>query len=942
MSILGSTDKFQCCLHFPDEPEKMILGTINGYIYLGKIKKIDEIKSLDLNDSRMVSVLEEHTVLLKLEGVIRSMQFIDKDNIIVLSNQGEILNFNRKTYTYYFIQKYIGNKHHRPWRLLILNENSFITVGNYRRVKHWYKEDTVYKSHLIKDGGYPLFCIDWIDTDKKRFMINGNDGHTTIWTCHDENPMEISSFYSDKNLQKSLLTNTGLILAVNYYGNFFIYKESNNKLEKIEDYEISFSQGNWVQYSEEVNLILVGTDDSLIMISENLDKLWQLDIECKQIINLEDMDLILTSKTIVKPNYSKKREIVDYQDYKYIKIGLVGDSRVGKTCFCKFLDTNEFHDTKSSFGKHVWTIKLDEKRRLLYYDLAGQGSELYTYFPLINDSEIILLFYNGLLKESFDKVLDYYKELRQDCKDTIFYFIQTYSDEDPDRLIKDWYIIKEFKKLGLDFERNLIKIDSSTGNGFKEYKEKVFDAIDWKNTTPVYKSKTYENVEKVINQLYEEGKDSITIEELQGVINLNKRLLEHIILSFKNQGRLEYIEEEKEIIINDEVYEKLHSLLSEKIDGNEGYLKTKTIIECLGLDDARLKYIHAILDYYRNNQICIFFKEDDNENEIIIAERKLKEDLEISDEILSKLPKDKTILYYKNYKLDLASLIYFLSEYSLKIISLSRNKILLKNSDNSSFIKLVFDEETTKDGEIVYFCEISMDKNDPDDLVFEKELIKYFLEKIDKNLIDYSYNPSLSRAREFENIEDELKFILKIPYETPYLDFKAELNTKDKLDHAELLKDIAALCNSSHLNQNIAYLIIGLVEKNYNITKLKDVKNIEILEQYITEFCSNHLHICPTFFYTPIKIYDLYTWQQNKEISSIIPFTNDQKNSSNKQNIFFIRIIRSPNSVSEISKEFHYKKKGKDYYHRIGASWFRLSSHTFRLRDYHRVILRKK
>lgn len=942
MSFLESNDKFQCCLQFPDETEKILLGTINGYVYLGKIKKIDELKSLNFNNSRMISVLEEVQLLFKLEGVIRSMQFIDKDNVIILSNQGEISNFNRKKNTYYFIQKYIGNKYNRPWRLLVLNENNFITIGNYRRVKHWYKEDSIYKHSLIKDGGYPLFCIDWIDNDKRRFMISGNDGHTTFWTYYNKNPIEISSFYSDKNLQKSILTNTGLIVSVDYYGSFFIYKENNNLLEKIEEYEISFSQGNWVQYSKEMNMVLIGTDDNLIMISENLDKLWKINIECKQIISLDDIDLVLTSKTIVRPNYLKKEEIVDYQDYKYIKIGLVGDSRVGKTCFCKFLDTKKFHDTKSSFGKHVWTINLDDKRRLLYYDLAGQGSELYTYFPIIIDSEIILLFYNGLLKESFDKVIDYYKELSQDCKDTSFYFIQSYSNEDPDRLIKDWYIQKEFKKMGLSFERNLIKIDSSTGNGFDDYKEEVIDAIDWDKTTPVYKSKTYEKFEKVINKLYEEGKDSITIEELQKIINLNKRLLEHIILSFKNQGRLEYIKEEKEIIINDEVYEKIHSLLSEKIDGNDGYLKTKTIIKCLGLDDARLKYIHSILDYYRNNQICIFFRENDIENEIVIAERKLKEDLEISDEILGKLPKDKTILYYINYKLDLASLVYFLSEYSLNIISLCRNKILLKNSDNSSLIKLVFNEETTKNGETVYLCEISMDKKDPDDLIFEKKIIKYFLEKIDKHLIDYSYNTGVSRARVFENTVDELKFILKIPYESPYLDFKAELKTKDKLDKAELLKDIAALCNSSHLNQNISYLIIGVVEKNYQIKELKDVKNIKILEQYITQFCSNHLHICPTFSCTPIRIYDLYTWQQSKEISSIIPFTNDQKNSSNKQNILFIRIIRSPNRVSEISKEFHFKKKEKDYYHRIGASWFRLSSHTFRLRDYHRVILRKK
>jgi len=942
MSFLNSEDKFQCCLLYPDEPEKILLGTINGYVYLGKLKPIEEIKTINFEDKRMSSVLDEFRAILKLRGVIRSMEFIDSNNIIILTNQGEIVNYDRKTETNYFIQNYRGTSYNRPWRLLILDENNFITIGNYRKIKHWFKDKNRFKYDLLNEGGYPLFCIDWIDLEKKKFLINGNDGHSSIWNYIEGNSKKISDFYSDKNLQKCFLTDNGLIFSVNYFGNFYIYKLDNQRLKRIEQYSISLSQGNWVYYSNGMSLVLIGTDECLIMITENLDQLWKLNIECKQIIGIEDFDLILTSKTIVRPNYSKKQEITDYQDYKYIKIGLVGDSRVGKTCFCKYLETDEFQDTKSSFGKHVWTIKLDKKRRILYYDLAGQGSELYTYFPLIKDSEIILLFYNGLLKESFDKIIEYYEELRTDCIDTEFYFVQTYSSEDPDRLIKDWYIKKEFNKVSLEFEKNLIKIDSSNGMGFDEYKENVIDEIDWNNTNPVYKSKTYDNVENEINELYNIGKQIITLNDLQKEIRLNKKFLKHIIRSFKNQGKIEYIGEEEEIIINDELYEKMHSLISEKIDGNDGFLETKQILTCLGTDKVRLKYIRSILEYYRENQICLFFSEGNENNEVIIVDRKLKDDLKIPNTIKDKIPTTKTILYYKNVPIDLSSLIHFLSEFKLDIIRISKREILLKNQFNSNLIKLTYNEDVKIEDESAYSFITALDKKDESDYEFEKILLKFLLEMIENNLIDYSYKEDIDQKIEFESFEEELIYLLKKPFESPYLDFKTLINIKSSQNKAEIIKDITALTNSSYLNNNISYLLVGFVEEKFKIKKIINVDSIEDLENFITQTCRNYLDPYPNIEFIPQKIYQLYEWQKNGEISSAIPLSDIQSDPDSEQAFLIIRITRSPNSVCEVVKDLKYEKKGKDFFHREGASWFRVSSHTFRLRDFHRVILRKK
>ncbi|MFX1257963.1 MAG: hypothetical protein ACFFAN_08895 [Promethearchaeota archaeon] len=70
--------------------------------------------------------------------------------------------------------------------------------------------------------------------------------------------------------------------------------------------------------------------------------------------------------------------------------------------------------------------------------------------------------------------------------------------------------------------------------------------------------------------------------------------------------------------------------------------------------------------------------------------------------------------------------------------------------------------------------------------------------------------------------------------------------------------------------------------------------------------------------------------------------SDDQKKLKNEDNFLIIWITRQPNSVCEVANDLKYEKKKKDYYNRERISWFRISSHTFRLRDYHHMILRKK
>ena len=943
MSFIDLSDSFQCCLLLRDEQNRILLGTIKGKVYLGKLKSLDEIKSLEFTLKKTIPVLEECTEIFSLKGIIRAIEFLDAENILILTNQGEIINYNYIENIYIEIQNYQGTIYDRPWRLLVIDENNFITLGNFRKLKHWYKKDGYFYCKILREGGYPSFLLDWINLEEGDFIINGNDGFTAICNYKNNQFSFISNFISDTNLQKCIITKDNNVIAIDYYGTFYIYQKKQNSLDKIEEYSISMARGNWVQYSNEIKKFLMGTNDNLIIMNTNFDKIWKLDIECKQIIDLNNFDLILTSKYVVRPNYSKKYQPKEIHRYKYVKVGLVGDSRVGKTCFCKYLETEEFHDTKSSFGRHVWTIRLNgDKKRLLYYDLAGQGNELFTYFPMIRDTDIILLFYNGLLNESFDRIISYYNELKKNCPDAKFYFIQTYSNEDPDRLVKDWYITQEFEDIGINFEEQLIKIDSKNGMGFEDYQQKVVDKIEWESTIPVFKSSIYDRVENQINLFYNANVEFNTLQDLHELTNLNKRLLENIILFFKNQGMVEYIEDKKLIIINDEDYEKMHSLIAELIVGRFGFIKTKDIILNLGKTQKRLNYIDNILNYYRDNQIGIFFYEGEIEDEVIIIERKLRDKLRIPNNLKEKLPRTISTFYYKDIEIDLASFIRLLSSLPVKLISICNGEILLENKSNANLVLIRYNKTLQMDNDVVNSCNLIIDKRNEVDSKIEKKILKYFVESIADKFIDYVYTDNEVQKQIFENIDEELKFLLKRPFESPYLDFKSQLTLSNQKEKAEVIKDIIALTNSSRLNNNIAHLLVGFVEENHKIIEIQKVDFYRDLEQQISQICNEYLDLAPNIECIPIKINEIYNWQENSEISHLLPFNDNQKDPNNEDEFLFIKIKREPRNVCEVAKEIRYEKRGRKYFHRVGASWFRIGSHTFRLRDYHRVILRNK
>jgi len=936
-------ERFNCCYIVSET--KVFIGTNLGRVYEGELQKIDDILKTEFKNEKLVVVFKKNlneVFKFSQNSTIRSIQPLDSDSLIISSDLGGIviLDFNSKKIS--LIQDDIGGKNNKIWRLLVIDERNFITIGNYRQIKHWKKLDTnQYYPITISENGSALFCLDWYDFNKKIFLTNDFSGLIDLWNFQNGNIINISSFNGDNNLQKVLSIDNKYIISIDWYGTIYIYKKENNFFEKIEEFTISFSTGNWIQESIEKDSILIGTDDNLILLNRDFNEIKVLNIEVKQIINVKNTDLILTSKTIVRPNYKKAYIPLELLKYKFIKVGLVGDSQVGKTCFCKYLETEKFQDTQSSFGRHIWRIPYkDEGKRMLLFDLAGQKSELFTYFPMIQDSDIILLFYQVIKRDSFDQAIEYYKELRDKCTKSKFFFVQTFTDQIP--RVKDFYIANEFKKNNLDVNAQLIKISSTQGTGFNEFYSKIIDQFDWNKAPAIIKLRIYDRVEEKIHELYNNGIESISLEELQSEIKqIDLKRLERIILSLNNQGYFEYIESEKEIIINDEEYTQIYSEIAEYVTQKYGFVKSKELISELGTDSKSIKYIKNILQYYKDYSIATFFREDDVNNEVIVFTRKLDQEISIPEEYEDKLPDEFINFYYQNKDINIDTILHFLSQYPLDLITISKNEILFKLEHNShpTFMIIKFTSANIEKKEKI--ISIAINKRKEIDFLIEKELLNYLLGMIGEKLSNVNIEDKLKEQIQIQDVDEQLKNILKIPIERTYIDFKKQLYLTNNFEKAEFVKDFLSLANSSHCNNNQAFLIIGIEEKQNEIKSVNNVGNIDILEEQISQLLNKYLNLEPIFEYIPKNILELYNWQSDNKISKDIPFSNDQKNHKSNEKIIVLKIIRNPGSVYEISKDIYFKdSKGVSKCYEKGDSWIRISSHSFKLEEKHREILR--
>ena len=941
--------KFQCSLLL--ENGMIFIGSDDGKVFQNKLLEVDEIPNTSKNDTYTSILKNAKHEILSLDGVIRSIQELNDEEIIILSSFGGIIIYNLNDKTNQLVNEEVPyDSSFKRWRLLVINEDQFITIGNWGSIELWYKENSQFLN-IISYNPYKhaSFCIEWLNRETKEIIINNYVGESIIYEVRINELIEQQRIDLERNIQK-LITFEEYLIAVNYYGEVSIYNKKED-FKEVTNFQIDPSRGNWIQESKETGKILIGTNKKLLLLDKKFEDVEELDIGIKQILSYGSNDIFLTDNDVVKLNYSKAKPPSEIRDYKFKKVSLVGNSQTGKTSFCSYLDNQEGDAPLSTYGTHLWSIPYEESqfswfqedKRILYLDLAGQEEEHFTYFPKILDSDVILLFYQGIRQDTFEQAIKYYKELKPKCKKAKFYFIQTFSDQL--QRVRDSTIRQEFDKLNIDYETQLIKVDNSSGTGFDEYHDKVLNKLEWESTPITYRLPLFDTIESIIHDFYVKGTENeIELSTLSDVINLDKNRTENIIELYYSKGFIDYLVEEKTIIINHKKYAQIQSLVANVIVQKDGKASREVIYKEIAETQQDVIFIDNILKYYRQNKIGAIFKEGDPNKEVFIFPRKLKDSINIDKGIEKSLTERSIDFRHKKIKIDVAEVISFLNQFPLTLRNISKTELLLErndSNDDSIFVYIALNKRTESDD--IFYSSIRIPIEIQIDKGIQDALTNFFWNHLGQNICDFSLKESEKTCiPSNEGVPEILKKILNHPCERPYLDFKLLLDLSTSTKQAEFIKDVIALTNMGYNCGNNSYLIVGVEEKHCKIKSFKDVEKFRVLEQQISQIINQNIEFCTLSEIIPLKINDIFQWQQKDEISEKIPFKENHKETTSEDRIMIIKLNRVPNSVCDLSRDFTFKNEnGRPDKFNKGTSWMRTSSHTYKIGEYKRKILRK-
>lgn len=892
----------------------------------------------------------DQNTILSMEGAIRSIEQLNGNELIILNEKGGIIIYNFENASHFVVQRESENTRDKRWRLLVVDENCFLTVGTYGILDIWNNQNGQFESRSTYPCRDAIFCIDWFEKEENSFFINDYRGLSRTYNFSGMDIHEQNTVSLDTNLQKVLKLDTYLV-AVDYFGNVYIYNTERN-FQKVTEFQIGTSNGTWIEKSAETENILIGTHSKLLLLNEGFQEIKSLDINVKQIQVYEGNDIILTYNDVIKIDYSKTHSPKKIKNYLFKKIALVGDSQTGKTSFCKYLSTGDNSAPPSTYGTHLWSIPIEEskeniftkfeERRILYLDLAGQEEEHFTYFPKIYNYDIILIFFHCARLNTFENALNYYKELNPKCIRAKFYFIMTHSDQM--QRVLDSTIRHKFEEIQMNIDSNLIRLDNSSGNGFEDYSNKVVSQIQWEDAPIIYRLPLFDDIESIIHSFYLNGVEELNIEELTDPTNLDTNRLEGIIESYYKQGYLDYIKEEDLIIINNERYAQIQSLIANVIVQNNGRASSDQILDEISGTDNDEIFIRNILQYYRDNQIGAIFGEERDRKEIFIFPRKLPDIIGNKNELPIILMENLITFQYKDVELDIIRIISFLNSLPLDLVDISKEELILVREGTNDEIKLYIQINKPSNDGSTFICNFGMIKNDLTDIQIEEKLLLFIWKELEEHIIDYTINESESYSFDsMQNDIDLFKQILNHKCERPYLDYKNEISLQNGAQKAECIKDIIALTNMAYLNNNQAFLIIGIEEKDCKIKNFNNIENTGTLEQQLSQLIENYINFGPNFNIIEIRINQIFKWQQVGEITSEINIPFEFQTDQNNDKIIFIKFQRTSNRVCENKNDFNFQnKRGRPDKYDRGVSWMRIGSHSIKINEQQRLILREK
>ena len=168
-----------------------------------------------------------------------------------------------------------------------------------------------------------------------------------------------------------------------------------------------------------------------------------------------------------------------------IKIGLLGDSSVGKTAICNSLMNVEFaEDMLSTIGSDKletkFALKEGKNIKLILWDTAGQERFRSVALTALKAAQGVVIVFDVTNKVSFENIGNWLQEIKDNLSNPNLVLFGNKADL-PDRQVTEGEARKYAKKMNLEYFETSAKTKQGINEGFSYLVNDIYDKASGKD-----------------------------------------------------------------------------------------------------------------------------------------------------------------------------------------------------------------------------------------------------------------------------------------------------------------------------------------------------------------------------------------------------------------------------------------------------------------------------
>lgn len=680
----------------------------------------------------------KHSIIRQCESAIETISTSPQKEVAVGCHSGLLFTFHLDAPDKVnIVQEASSSVFSRIWRSTWYSHDTLVTTSTYGKMKVWQKLKDEWTSIELSGHRDSIFGL----ASYRKFIASGDyRGNILIWESDKEKLREIDRLKTLSNIQGVAWSKDESLVTVETSGRirFFEIDQKEKKWKSVFVIDAASNRGNCIHLTEDAKSIFAGTDSEIIQFDFQTQQIQQISsAPVKSLFSTDTQVFVLTDNTLEVFQRSEVEVPISLVRYQYAKVSLVGHTGVGKSTFCNNVVGKDLQQIKSTVGKKVWTWTIepstDPPRRIIFHDHGGQETVLGTFLPFLTDSDLILVFFQQNDEVTFDKAVAILEEIRSviSAKTKIF-LVKTYIDQISE--VSDSSVDDLLKK---EYVANCLEACPPSGQGIEQIKKMLTHAVSWQKAKTMFRSKTVENLTKVIMELAEQNRTVVPLRDVKSLyeksagLTISTSHLQFVLANFSDQGLIEYYPMiVDEVIFNDDQYNRLRSEIPFYVNEKKGIVPIDKILKKF----KPLKYVEILDRVYQSigvsikNQDLRIFPANLHEGSVKIPDA-FKKVLAESPRHVSQFP-----LQY----VSTAPIISALSELNMRCVDASKTEGIFSWEKNAFVYYLLreFGDEVGGRGiEIAYY------------VGGKKMQIKQRLEKEFKAIIEHLYGPSLKLTR---------------------------------------------------------------------------------------------------------------------------------------------------------------------------------------------------